>query len=218
METQRHLHATRKNCPAVVGLTGGIASGKSTVLVWLKQQGCAILDSDAIARDVVMPGEPAWHQIVSAFGTEILSDGTHIDRKVLAQRIFTDASQRKLLESIVHPQIIAKLRQGSNTKRMRSPAFPPMILDIPLLFESGLTDIADQNWLVWVPREIQLQRLMIRDRLSVEDAELRLAAQLPIDDKQALADVVIDNSGTWKDTEALLRRLWKTLSNDEIKT
>lgn len=196
---------------SVIGLTGGIASGKSSVLRWLIEQGCTCLDSDQLARQIVEPGQPALNKIVALFGAEILQPDGQLNRKLLGQRIFADAELREKLNAVTHPAIIDRLIEGTVAKRASGIAFPPLILDIPLLFEGGLSDLADQNWLVWVAPDTQMQRLMQRDQLGEQEARQRLAAQLPLDEKRALADWVIDNDGSWQETEQQLAEMWAKL-------
>lgn len=186
-----------------VGLTGGIACGKSTVSGMLEARGAAIVDADRIARDVVLPGQPALQDIREAFGDDVLlADGT-LNRKALGAVVFGDEAARRKLEAILHPRIRAEMARQMADWNEREPG-RLVIVDIPLLYESGLDKRFDfeEILVVYVPRDVQLERLMKRDGLSSEAAEQRLDAQMPIERKKELADVVIDNSGSLEQTEA----------------
>lgn len=188
-----------------IGLTGGIASGKSVVAKMLQERGLPLIDADVLAREVVAPGQPALQEIVEQFGEHMmLPDGT-LNRRALGELVFSDPEARKRLEAITHPRI-AELRlqkrkeiEQSLLHSLHKPI--AIVCDIPLLFEAGLQNEVDRVWVVWVPREVQIERLMKREGLSREAAEQRLKAQWPLDEKKKLADVVIDNSGTLEETE-----------------
>ncbi|MCI3923954.1 dephospho-CoA kinase [Paenibacillus sp. TRM 82003] len=185
-----------------VGLTGGIACGKSTVSKMFKARGAHIVDADRIARDVVMPGQPALSLVAEAFGDAVIAADGSLDRSRLGSIVFGDAEARKRLESILHPRIREEMARQMDHWAQEAPE-TLTIVDIPLLFESGLDKLYDFKdiLVVYAPREVQLERLMSRDGLSLEDATKRLAAQMPIEEKRALADVVIDNGGSLQDTE-----------------
>lgn len=190
-----------------VGLTGGIACGKSTVSKMFEARGAHIVDADRIARDIVMPGQPALREVAEAFGDAVIAaDGT-LDRARLGSIVFADAAARKRLESILHPRIRAEMKRQMEHWAATDPG-SLTIADIPLLFESGLDKLYDFKdvIVVYAPREVQLERLMARDGLSREDAEKRLAAQMPIEEKRVLADVVIDNGGALSETQAQVER------------
>lgn len=192
----------------IIGLTGGIASGKSTVSAMLAKLGAAVVDADQIAREVVLPGEPALREVVAAFGQAILHEDGTLNRKKLGELVFADAAKRKRLEAILHPAIrrtmaerIARLAR-ENPERL-------VVADIPLLYETGLDARYPHVLVVYVPPAVQLERLMKRDGLSEEEAGKRLAAQLPIDEKKARATWVIDNSGTREDTRRQVLDFWR---------
>lgn len=194
-----------------VGLTGGIACGKSTVSRMFEERGASIVDADRIAREVVLPGQPALEEVADAFGTGVITPEGLLDRKRLGSIIFGDESARKRLEGILHPRIRAEIsRQMEHWQQIHPSGVT--IVDIPLLFESGLDKLYafDDIIVVYVPREVQLSRLQSRDDLTEEEANRRIVSQMPIEDKRKLADVVIDNSGTLDDTarqvEAYLSR------------
>lgn len=183
-----------------IGLTGGIACGKSTVSQMFVDRGAVLVDADRVARDVVSPGRPALAAIREAFGDAVfLEDGT-LHRKKLGERIFGDESAKRTLESIVHPVIRQELYDRIEYWDKHG-AGKLVVFDIPLFFESGYQQVLPEHLVVYVPRHVQLQRLMERDGLSEEAAEARLRAQMDIEEKKRLAESVIDNSGTLAETE-----------------
>jgi len=177
----------------VVGLTGGIASGKSTFAALLRERGAPVVDADVLSREAVAPGSPTLARIVEAFGPlAVSSDGT-LDRRWLGARVFSDAGERARLEAITHPAV----RDGmlAEVARLDAAGHPLVFYDVPLLYEVGLEASLDSVVVVWTPRPVQLERLMRRDGLGRVEAEARLAVQLPLDEKAARADFVIDNQG-----------------------
>jgi dephospho-CoA kinase len=190
-----------------IGLTGGIACGKSTAASILVNLGAILIDADKLAREVVMPGTPALQQIKERFGPEvILPDGT-LHRKALGAIIFNEPTARKDLDAITHPQIRLAMWEQM---RQAEEAHPDtlVVVDVPLLYESELQGYFQQVMVVYVSEEIQLQRLMERDGLSLDAAQLRLQAQMPIEAKKRLADIVINNSGEIEDTEKQIQLFW----------
>ncbi len=191
----------------VLGLTGGIGSGKSIVAEMFAQLGAEVIDADRLARDVVEPGQPALEEIVNTFGPDILLPDGRLNRVKLAVTIFADAVARQRLNAITHPPIHARMEKEVAARRQRSGV---LILDIPLLYENRRTDIVEKVIVVWVDPETQRQRLIERDGISLDEARLRIAAQMPLDDKRARADHVIDNRGDRENTrqqvEAIYRR------------
>ncbi|XP_026954762.1 dephospho-CoA kinase domain-containing protein isoform X3 [Sagmatias obliquidens] len=184
----------------LVGLTGGIASGKSSVIQVFQQLGCAVIDVDVIARHVVQPGYPAHRRIVEAFGTEVLLENGDIDRKVLGDLIFNQPDRRHLLNSITHPEICKKMMKETFKFFLRGYRY--VILDIPLLFETKkLLKYMKHTVVVYCDRDTQLARLMQRNNLNRDDAEARIKAQLPLKDKARMARHVLDNSGEWSVTK-----------------
>lgn len=194
----------------VIGLTGGIASGKSLVADVLREQGLPVIDADVISREVVEPGEPALEQIIEHFGPEILQfDGT-LDRKKLGSVIFNDTEKRQVLNQIIHPAV----RQRMMTKRddLVREGNEHVVLDIPLLLENNLNFLVDRVIVVYVNEATQKQRLVERDGRGEEDAAARIKSQMPLGEKRDLADAVIDNSGTEKETKTQVNELlhqWK---------
>jgi dephospho-CoA kinase len=177
----------------VVGLTGGIATGKSTFAAALRDRGVPVVDADALAREVVAPGSPALAEIVHAFGPGVLLPGGGLDRRRLAALVFADTEGRRRLEAITHPAIRAAML--AETARLAAAGHSLAFYDAPLLYEVGLETMVDGVVVVYAPREAQLARLAARDGVAPAEAEARLAAQWPIDDKAARADFVVDNTG-----------------------
>lgn len=194
----------------VIGLTGGIASGKSLVADALREQGLPVIDADVISREVVEPGEPALEQIIEHFGPEILQfDGT-LDRKKLGTVIFNDTEKRQVLNQIIHPAV----RQRMMAKRddLVREGNEHVVLDIPLLLENNLRFMVDRVIVVYVNEATQKRRLVERDGRGEEDAAARIRSQMPLEEKRELADAVIDNSGTEKETKIQVNELleqWK---------
>lgn len=183
----------------VIGLTGGIASGKSTVSNMLKEMNITVIDADVEARLAVEKGEPAYQKILAEFGHDILLPSGEIDRQQLGSIIFHNAEKRQLLNSIVHPEV--RKRMSNQVEAARVHGEQVIVLDIPLLFESKLTYMVEKTILVYVDRDIQLKRLIERNNLSLDDAEARVKSQMPLLDKVALADAVINNNGTITETK-----------------
>ena len=181
----------------VIGLTGGIASGKSTVAEMIASQGIPVIDADQLARDAVLPGSAGLRQIVAVFGLKVLKEDGFLDRAILAEKIFSDSSARKILESILHPAIRELAQQ--RLEKLRLEMVPVVFYMAPLLVEAGITDRVDEVWVVYVDRETQLERIQKRDSVSREDAEKRLAAQMPMVEKATYGRIVIDNSGNLRE-------------------
>lgn len=186
----------------IIGLTGGIASGKSTVSNMFKEMDITVVDADVEARLAVMKGESAYFKIVEEFGKDILLEDDQIDRQKLGSIIFHQAEKRLLLNQIVHPEVRKRMSEQIEAAQNRQEQV--VVLDIPLLFESKLTFMVEKTILVYVDRITQLHRLMERNNLSIEDAEARIQSQMPLADKVKLADAVIDNNGSIAMTKAQL--------------
>jgi len=184
----------------VAGLTGGIASGKSTVAEILRKAGAVIIDADRIARQVVAPGLPAWREIRDLFGDGILQSDGAIDRAALGAIVFHDAPLRRRLEEIVHPRVGAEIAAQMQLAAQEQPE-AVVIMDIPLLFETHRTQGLAEIIVVFTPEPIQRRRLMARDHLSPEAAEARIRSQMPMAEKVRRATLTIDNSGTPAETE-----------------
>lgn len=186
----------------VIGLTGGIASGKSTVSNLLKEMNIPVIDADVEARLAVEKGEPAYFKIVKEFGSDILMPNEQIDRQKLGSIIFHHNDKRQLLNEIVHPEV--RNRMKKQIKEATELGKGIIVLDIPLLFESKLTYMVDKTILVFVDKNVQLKRLMERNNLSREEAEARINSQMPLSEKFALADEVINNNGSINETKKQL--------------
>lgn len=189
------------------GLTGSIATGKSTVARMLKVHGAAIIDADQIAKDVIAPGQPGWYGILEAF-PEVVTPEQAIDRKKLADLVFDDHQKRSRLEAIVHPLVFEQIKKEAN---ILAEAGKVVFADIPLLYETNCQNWIDFVVVVYVPGPLQLERLMQRDRLTKTEALKRIKAQWPIELKRQLADYVIDNSGTLAETQVQVDRLWQRI-------
>lgn len=189
----------------IIGLTGSIASGKSTVSAMLKKLGYAIVDADEIARLVVEPGTSVMKNIGETFGEEVLNEDGSLNRETLGERIFGNVEEREKLNSIIHPAIRKEMSRqreehlaaGANT----------IIMDIPLLFESKLQSFVDKIIVVSVTPDVQAQRLIARNQLTELDASKRISSQLPMEIKEAGADGVINNNGTVEEAEKQLQKI-----------
>jgi len=177
----------------VIGLTGGIATGKSTVSQILAEMGLPIIDADLIAREVVEPGKPAYREIVRHFGREIINPDGTINRKLLGRLVFADPSSRQRLNEITHPRIIEETKR--RLQHLREMGAEVAVLDAPLLIEANIHHLVDEVWVVTCPRKMQIKRLQERDNLSLPEAEARIRAQMPLEEKIRYAHRIIDNSG-----------------------
>lgn len=186
----------------VIGLTGGIASGKSTVAAMLRDFHIPIIDADIIAREVVEPGKEAYKGIVDAFGEEILQTNGEIDRQKLGSIIFHNEEKRLLLNRIVHPAI--RMEMNRQKEMYIEQGERAVVLDIPLLFESKLISLVHKVLLIYVDEDVQLYRLMQRNHLTEEEARARVTSQMPLREKITLADEVINNNDTIEHTKAQL--------------
>jgi len=190
----------------VIGLTGGIATGKSSVALFFTERGVAVIDADQLARDAVLPGSPALKQIVSFFGREVLTHDGELDRTRLGQLIFSDPEKRRQLESILHPEI--RKRAEERIAQAAEAGHQRLIYMAPLLIEAGATDRVDTVWVVTVRPEIQLERLMLRDGINREQAQRMIDSQMPLSEKERYGSVIIDNSGTEAETRMILETVW----------
>jgi dephospho-CoA kinase len=196
----------------IIGLTGGIACGKSTVAAMLAERGAFVVDADRIAREVVMPGEPALAEVAAVFGQAVIRDDGTLDRRKLGEIVFADPDKRKRLEAILHPAIRermwARIRQIKADEPGRI-----VVADIPLLYETGQEDLYDGVIVVYVPRELQIKRLLARNpELGEAKARERIDAQMDIERKKEKAEWVIDNSGSPESTERQVEALWRELA------
>jgi dephospho-CoA kinase len=204
----------------LLGVTGGIATGKSTVASMFRELGAPVIDFDVLARRVVEPDKPAWEDIVAYFGEEILLEDRSLDRKKLSGIVFKNAEKRRKLEGFIHPR--AGDEYAKEVERFAS-ADPNAIIQavIPLLFEANMQDMFEKTLLVYTPRATQIERLVLRDGISEEEAARILDAQLPIDEKVGLADFVINNEKGLDETREQVEALWtklKKLQQEKQKT
>ena len=195
----------------IIGLTGGIASGKTTVSNILQELGAEIVDADRVAHQILKKGNRGWQQVIDYFGSDIVDEKGEIDRSQLATRIFNNQKDREKLEEITHPLIIEKIKnritklqnkKNDNKKKM-------IVLVAPLLYETGLEDLVDQVWVVYVNREVQKKRLQNRDKISAEEADNRINSQLSLNKKKQMADIVIGNNGTREELRTRVEEVWE---------
>ncbi|UQZ46976.1 dephospho-CoA kinase [Bacillus sp. PK3-037] len=189
----------------VIGLTGGIASGKSTVANMMTEKGITVIDADIIAKQAVEKGMPAYRQIIGEFGEDILLENGDIDRRKLGALVFTNEQKRLALNSIVHPAVREEMLKRRDESIANQETF--VVLDIPLLFESKLESLVDKIIVVSVTKELQLARLTKRNQLTEEEALSRIRSQIPLEEKVSRADNVIDNSGTLEETKQQLEEI-----------
>jgi dephospho-CoA kinase len=200
-----------------IGLSGGIGSGKSTVSRLLNELGAIIVDADAIVHELQAAGQPMLKEIAAAFGDGVLTDDGALDRPALGSIVFRDPERRRELEQIVQPPVVAEMARRA--KVAIDDGVPMVVMDIPLLFEGKKTGRGsaaamqyDATICIWVPMETQIERTMSRDECDRGEAERRIAAQLPIDEKREMADHVIDNSGTPEQTCEQVEALYAQLT------
>jgi dephospho-CoA kinase len=188
----------------LVGLTGSISTGKSTVSAMFAHQGARVIDADLLSREVVMPGQPAYARILEEFGSHLVLEDGSLDRKALGAIVFADPARRKRLEEITHPAVGA--RQQRILSVLDEEGFEGIVLwDAALLFETGGVSKMDKVVVVFADPDTESRRLMARDGLSEADAQARIASQMPIAEKAKRADYVIDNTGTREETERQVR-------------
>lgn len=201
----------------VLGLTGGIGSGKSTVGAMLVELGAVLVDADAIVHELQAPGSPMLAEIAAAFGPGVIGPDGALDRKAVADIVFSDPDARTRLGNIVHPPTIAEMARRMQAAQQAG--VPVVVLDIPLLLEgrqrgtgSGALLPFDAVVVAWVPEPVQIARASARDDATREEIEARVRAQLSLDEKREMADYVIDNSGSVEDTRAQVEALWEKLT------
>ncbi len=192
----------------LVGLTGGIGSGKSTVSEMFRALGATLIDADQVAREVVRPGQEALAEVARRFPGTVDVNGA-LDRAALAARIFADPAERAALNAILHPRIQAEVQR--RTAALASAGVDTVLYDAALLIENGLHHGMDAVVVVWVPEALQRERLMARDGLSAAAAQARIAAQAPLDAKRAVATWVVDNAGSRAETQTQVAAIWKAL-------
>jgi dephospho-CoA kinase len=177
----------------VVGLTGGIASGKSTVAQMFRDTGIPVICADELAHDAVRPGKPALEDIRRAFGQEVIDNSGQLDRTAMARIVFRDPDKRRVLESIIHPRVAEE--QYTRIAELEREGHTVVVVDVPLLYERNWEKAFDLVVVVYLARSSQEERLIVRDGLSIDDARARLNAQMSIEEKKERADRVVDNSG-----------------------
>lgn len=200
----------------IVGLTGGIASGKSTIADMFKREGAYIIDIDMISRDVVKPGKPAWQDVVHIFGKEVLNEDQTLNRKKVGDIVFSDAEKRKKLEEIIHPKITAEtLMKINEIAKKDNQAI--VIIDTPLLIETDKQDTVNKVVLVYTSPQGQIERLVKRDGLSLEDAHKRLTSQMPIENKKKYAHYIINNEEPLKEIQKRVKEIFRELKKEEAQ-
>jgi len=196
----------------IVGLTGGIATGKSTVSSLLKDWGAEVIDADLVARAVVEPGQLAWQEIRRSFGDEFFQEDGTINRAKLGALVFKDKDALAKLNKITHPKIAERIKEAIIYWQGVDHQPPLLVVDAPLLIETNLQVLVEEVWLVTCNEKEQIRRLMARNNLSHTDALARIKAQMPLEEKKKYADQVIDNSGSIEETQRQVASLWeKTL-------
>ncbi len=183
----------------LIGLTGGIASGKSTVAAILRRLGAAVVNADELSREVVQPGTPGWEEIVEIFGPEVLQPDRALDRQKLRKIVFNAPEARKKLEAIIHPRVRARAEQ--RIQEHAAAGFEIVVYEVPLLFEGNLQNSLRPVLLVATDVATQKKRLQQRDQLTESEAEKHIAAQMSLEEKRRLADYVIENDGSLEDLE-----------------
>ena len=208
--TAEEIRGEGRDNRLLLGVTGGIASGKSTVSAMLEELGAPIVDFDQLAREVVEPGEPAYDRIVGYFGSQVVAEDGTLDRKALSDIVFKDMEKRKKLESFTHPAIFERFAERVNAIAARDPNAVIQVA-VPLLLELNLQYMFHKILVIHIPAEEQVRRLAERDGISPDEAANILKAQLPIDEKTGYADFVIDNRGTRDETRRQVEELWDRL-------
>jgi len=194
----------------IVGLTGGVASGKTAISQVLKGEGAYIIDADQIARELVQPNRPAWNELIRAFGKEILQEDGSIHRKKLADKVFADPKKRKLLNQILHPRIKEEMDRRTKEIGQKDPE-AIVVIDAPLIVELGDQRDLDKLIVVASTQTQQIERLKERDGISPEEALRILSSQMPVEEKVKLADYVIRNEGSIEEAKKRGKEVFKEL-------
>lgn len=195
-----------------IGLTGGIASGKSTVSAELRRLGLPIFDADAEAKLAVAKGSEGLAQVITALGSEYLTAEGELNRAKVAERVFHDKDALKTIEAIIHKIVWARAEQFMQENRSAEKRLA--VLDVPLLIECGWHKLVDSVWLVAVSRKQQIERAMLRSGMTADEVEARIAAQMSLAEKKKYADIVLDNSGTLEETLAAVHKELEQLAGD----
>ncbi|BAG13497.1 dephospho-CoA kinase [Candidatus Endomicrobiellum trichonymphae] len=194
----------------IIGLTGGIAAGKSESAKYFESLGACAIDADVIAHELTAKGMPALDELSKSFGGSILLSSGDLNRKKLADIIFSDEKAKLRIEKIIHSHIISRINEIISQNIMRS----NIVIDAPLLFEVGLDRICDKSAVVRVSYNIQVERLVLRDKLNADQAKRRISSQMPMEKKVELADFVIDNSGSKENLKKRVKDLYKLLTSE----
>ena len=192
----------------LVGLTGGIGSGKSTVACMLEERGAIVLDADELAHRVIAPGTPGHEKVVERFGPNVLAPGGDVDREALASIVFADAAARRDLEAIVHPEVRRMFAEEAERYRDTDKV---VVLSAPLIVETGMYSVFEVLMIVSTRIETQVERLVRERGMSEESVRARIAAQLPLEAAAEVADVIVDNEGTLEELEGQVDRVWGDL-------
>ena len=196
----------------IIGLTGGIATGKSTVSTMFKNQGIPVIDADHIAKSLLEVGSETYHKLIDTFGECILATNKTINRKLLAKKMFNDTEARKKINTIIHPKVKVIIQGEIDTHK--NLGHKHIVVDVPLLFESGFDKIVDVTIVVYARKKDQIARLMSRDKIDETYAKQKIKSQFPLSKKKELADYVIDNSKNILETKKAFKRLLKKLDID----
>jgi dephospho-CoA kinase len=193
----------------IIGLTGGIATGKSESAKYFEELGAYSIDADAISRDITKQGTPALAELVKIFGNDILCCDGNLDRQKLANIVFSDKQSKLEVDKVLHVYVIARINEIISRKTNKC----NVIVNAPLLFEVGLDRICDKIVVIWIPYDIEAKRLALRDNLNADEVKKRIDSQLPLEKKTKLADFVIDNSGSKKELKEKIINLYKLLTS-----
>ncbi|WP_027339347.1 dephospho-CoA kinase [Halonatronum saccharophilum] len=188
-----------------IGLTGGIATGKSSVADILKDLGAYVVDADKLAHRLMSKGQILWEKVVKEFGQGVLDSKGEIDRGTLGEVIFSDPKKKEVLDNLVHPVIVEAIK--SKVKKIEGES-KLVVAEVPLLFEVGMQDFFDEILVVWVEEQIQLMRLMKRNSLTYDEAKKRIGSQMNLEDKVKKADYIIENNGDYKDLKNKIFEFW----------
>lgn len=193
----------------VIGLTGGIACGKSTVSKILMKLGAVIIDADEVAHKLALPHQPLWQKFVEHFGEAILLDDGSLNRKKIGAIVFADEAERRWMDDMAHPLIEAEIKRQLDLCQANKVRI--VVLDVPLLYETQWDKLANENWVVYINEDTQLARLMQRNDMPELLARQRIASQMPLGDKVKRADVVIDNMGDEVQTNLQVQKRWREI-------
>lgn len=193
----------------IIGLTGGIASGKSTVSDFLTALGAVVIDADKLAREVVLPGQPGWCKIKETWGEDYFLPDLTLDREKLARAVFSTPAVRLKLNQLLHPCIKAVIKERIAFWRKADQQPELLVVDAALLLEAGWEDLVDEVWVVFCPPDLQLERLRLRNNLSAAEAEARIASQMLPAARRSKADVLLSNAGTTAELQAQVKKLWE---------